>query len=1152
MLLLANRLGARQNDALAQANSIELRAFAISVQEVDLAWSLPPAVSGITVYLVSRDGQALATTDAATLTYVDTGVQPARQYTYSVEGLDAAGQSVLKSRTARVKTPRRPDTLDNLSPTAPEDLSITSIAGGNLLDWHDSIDDTDVTVYLISRDGKKLGTVDSSTRSYLDASAQTGISYIYTVEAIDVNGQRSKPSGGQGRRRAEAQLPLAALFDARSALAAPAAAPAAAYAAQLTRYPYLTDAVGPYATINWATDRSATSGSARWGQVAGDGSCTPTNTVVASRSNLVVNSINQYQWKAPLTLTAGTQYCYRVYLGSTDLLASDASPRFWTQVPAGSSQPFSFVVFGDWGSVDSNSQNPQQANLMTQIAQSGARFGLTIGDNAYPSGSQNNYGDLRQTGASLSGIFGPAFWKTPGASIPLFPALGNHGLARSDTLHPHLLNWPQDQAVASSGGRYAKECCIGTSTSYASAWYAFDAGNARFYVLQAAWSDSCTPSDYECDYNQHWTPGSAEYQWLANDLAAHPTGLKFAIFHYPLYSDKSDHASDTFLQGPNGLEGLLSRSGVNIAFTGHSHLIQRNAKPNANSLISYVVGAGGAKLEPIGPDGCLPVDLWGRGWSYSANGGAGGGSACGAANPASSLDQVFSFLLVTINGTQVTVAPINSLGQTFDVQTYTFDTVAPTSTPIPTAAPTDPPLPTNTPTDIPLPTNTPTNTPLPTNTPTPLQLSFTPSADAQVQNNKLTTNYGTLTTLELRNSNQKYNSYLKFAVTGLVGSIQSAKLRLYVANASNVGGSIYAVANNYNNTSTPWVETGLNWSNAPALSGPPLHTVGAVAIGTWVEFDVTAAIPGNGTYSFGLSTTVNDNVVYNSKEATTNRPALVIQLAAPTPTSTPIPTATPTDPPIPTATPTDPPLPTNTPTAIPVATNTPTDPPLPTNTPTAIPVATNTPTDPPLPTNTPTDTPLATATPASAPPIFSDGFESGTLAAWTTGNLTVQSSTVHNGSFAAQGNTTVGNTYAKKTLPSSYTTGYGRVYFNLLSYASQVNLLRLRTAADASIAYLYVDTAGRLNLRNDAGAATFTSTTVVGSGWHSLEFRAAINGTAGTTEVWLDGSPINAFSLTTNLGTTAIGRFQIGEVQAGRTYNVVFDDAVFNTQPIGP
>lgn len=147
----------------------------------------------------------------------------------------------------------------------------------------------------------------------------------------------------------------------------------------------------------------------------------------------------------------------------------------------------------------------------------------------------------------------------------------------------------------------------------------------------------------------------------------------------------------------------------------------------------------------------------------------------------------------------------------------------------------------------------------------------------------------------------------------------------------------------------------------------------------------------------------------------------------------------------------------------------------------------------------------------------------------------------------------MGNTYAKKTLAATYTDAYARIYFNLISFTSQVNLLRLRTAADGSLVYLFVSTTGKLSLRNDVGLVTFTSTTSVtsGSGWHALELHCVINGTSSTTEVWLDNVKINDLSITTNIGTTPIGKFQIGEVQNARIYNVVFDDVAFNTVRIG-
>ena len=67
-------------------------------------------------------------------------------------------------------------------------------------------------------------------------------------------------------------------------------------------------------------------------------------------------------------------------------------------------------------------------------------------------------------------------------------------------------------------------CCLnGTaSANYPSAWYAFDAGPSRIYVLDATWSNGNvgTADIYKNDHDYHWCATCAEYQWLANDLAA--------------------------------------------------------------------------------------------------------------------------------------------------------------------------------------------------------------------------------------------------------------------------------------------------------------------------------------------------------------------------------------------------------------------------------------------------------------------------------------------------------------------------------------------------------------------------------------------------------------------------------------------------------
>jgi hypothetical protein len=706
----------------------------------------------------------------------------------------------------------------------------------------------------------------------------------------------------------------------------------------LRRYPYLTDVVGSYATINWGTDRSQTSGAVRYGR-AGSESCTA-HYVPATRTAISVNGSLQYQWKAQLDLLPGTQYCYRVYLGSgpvteIDLLGSDSSPSFWTQMPMGATQSFSFAVFGDWGYVSSSGTNSHQANVMSQLAASGARFALTTGDNGYPSGNQKNYGDLVQTGADTSAIFGPSFWKVPGSSMPIFLSLGNHGLSSSDANHPHLVTWPQDRAVSMSGGRYTKDtyCCLnGTnSVSLPSAWYAFDAGSARFYILDTAWTDNNvgTANPYKNDYDYHWAPGTPQLEWLKADLAAHPSILKFAIFHYPLHSDNPNEAASPYLLGANGLEGLLKQHNVDIAFTGHAHIYERNL-PSANGIFNYITGGGGATLGTLGT--CTPLDAYAIKFTTS-------GGACGSAPVPTSAAQVYHFLKVTLNGPNVTVTPINSLGQSFDVRNYNFSTGLETSAPtVPgsvsaaAASGTQVNLTWSASSDNTgvrgygvyrngaliatvdkntlsyADTNlTPStsytyrvdafdgssnhsaqSTAIPVTTQSTATYTFPTLADAYVAADFSTTNYGLSSTLKA-DASPEYRSYLRFNVNDISGNVTSATLRLYTTSSSTTGIQAQRVANQN------WEESTITYANAPAV-GPVIGSSGNFASGNYINVDVTSLVTGNGVYDLAITTT-NPNVMnFNSRDAVSNRPELVIQTTAgPVSTQTPTPsTVTPT------------------------------------------------------------------------------------------------------------------------------------------------------------------------------------------------------------------------------------------------------------------
>ena len=178
--------------------------------------------------------------------------------------------------------------------------------------------------------------------------------------------------------------------------------------------------------------------------------------------------------------------------------------------------------------------------------------------------------------------------------------------------------------------------------------------------------------------------------------------------------------------------------------------------------------------------------------------------------------------------------------------------------------------------------------------------------------------------------------------------------------------------------------------------------------------------------------------------------------------------------------------------------------------------------------------------------------QSGDLSLWTSsGGLTPETALVHGGTKAVEGNTVDGATFARKTLGADYSDAYARMFFNVVSQVDQINLLRLRDAAGNSLGYLYLTADGSLAFHNDATATNTFSATVPAAGWHALELHMGINGAASTVEVWLDNVRVADLSVVgaVDLGTAPVGQFQIGEVQSGRVYNVVLDDAAFGTAP---
>ncbi|MFQ5648617.1 MAG: Ig-like domain-containing protein [bacterium] len=160
-------------------------------------------------------------------------------------------------------------------------------------------------------------------------------------------------------------------------------------------------------------------------------------------------------------------------------------------------------------------------------------------------------------------------------------------------------------------------------------------------------------------------------------------------------------------------------------------------------------------------------------------------------------------------------------------------------------------------------------------------LSFSPTDDGQIKLTLLGKNYGTKNTAKVKAG--KFKTYFKFAVSGVRGAVRSARLRLKVADGASdgadSGGSILSAANTFSGTNEPWNELRLNGQNAPEVTSAVLSTLGAVAPGEVVEFDVTGAVSGNGVYSFCLTTLLGDQVRYYTKEGATP-PELIVETGA--------------------------------------------------------------------------------------------------------------------------------------------------------------------------------------------------------------------------------------------------------------------------------
>lgn len=178
-------------------------------------------------------------------------------------------------------------------------------------------------------------------------------------------------------------------------------------------------------------------------------------------------------------------------------------------------------------------------------------------------------------------------------------------------------------------------------------------------------------------------------------------------------------------------------------------------------------------------------------------------------------------------------------------------------------------------------TSSPSTTATPSSSPTGTTTSVAlASADAYVRSDQASTNYGTAYVLgaEAASSTTPHIvSYLRFAVSGLSGTVVSATLQVY-SYATSTQGITASTA------PTSWTETGITYANRPAV-GTALGNAG-MTLNTWTNVDVTPAVTGNGTIGLALTTTRTTNNQMASREASATPPKLVIVTSGSSTTTT--------------------------------------------------------------------------------------------------------------------------------------------------------------------------------------------------------------------------------------------------------------------------
>ena len=180
---------------------------------------------------------------------------------------------------------------------------------------------------------------------------------------------------------------------------------------------------------------------------------------------------------------------------------------------------------------------------------------FAAGDLAYPDGSAEQFAKC----------YGPTWGRYKDRTRP---APGNHEF-RSGGATPYFDYFG---AAAGDPGK---------------GYYSYDLGSWHAIALNS----NCPELPHGC------SAGSAEEQWLRQDLAQHPAPCTVAYFHHPLFSSGREHGNDPEMRP---FWQALYEANADVVLNGHDHDYERFApqdpegRPDAaRGIHEFVVGTGG-------------------------------------------------------------------------------------------------------------------------------------------------------------------------------------------------------------------------------------------------------------------------------------------------------------------------------------------------------------------------------------------------------------------------------------------------------------------------------------------------------------------------------------------------------------------------------